>query len=147
VIRIKQPIDRKPPAIVLCLFVVIAGCSDGRPTRVPVSGRVLIDGKPLTHGYVRFAPADSRASTGSLDSEGRFVLSCFEPGDGCVIGAHKVTVMAQEPIGQEIIKWHAPKKYADPATSGLTQEITGPKDSIIIELSWGGQNGPFTERH
>jgi hypothetical protein len=130
----------------ICAFATI-GCGDGRPARVPVSGRVLIEGQPLTHGYVRFAPSNSRASTGQLDSSGHFVLSCFEPGDGAVIGMHNVSVMAQEPIGQESIKWHAPKKYADPDTSKLTQEIIGPTDSIVINLTWGSQPGPFTERH
>ncbi len=87
-----------------------------------------------------------RASTGQLDANGRFTLACFEPGDGAVIGLHKVSVLAQEPIGQESIKWHAPKKYADPDTSNLTQEIRNPTDSIVINLTWGGQTGPFTER-
>jgi hypothetical protein len=131
---------------ILIGLLVAAGCSDGRPERVPVSGQVLIDGQPLTHGYVRFAPADSRAATGQLDDNGRFMLTCFEPGDGAVTGKHKVTVMAQEPIGQETIKWHAPQKYASPATSGLEQEITGPTDSVKIELSWGGKRGPIVER-
>ena len=114
--------------------------------RVPVSGQVLIDSQPLTYGYVRFTPANSRASTGQLDSQGRFTLTCFESGDGAVIGTHKVSVMAQEPIGQENIKWHAPKKYSDPDTSKLTQEITQPTDSIVINLTWANQTGPFTER-
>jgi hypothetical protein len=124
----------------------MSGCGDGRPARVPVSGQVLIDGKPLTHGYVRFAPADSRASTGSLNSEGKFTLTCFEPGDGVVLGVHEVTVMAQEPIGQETMKWHAPKKYADPTTSSLTQEIKEPTDSVVINLTWGGLKGPVIEK-
>ena len=92
-----------------CALIGISGCGDGRPVRVPVAGQVLIDGHPLTHGYVRFAPANSRASTGQLDARGHFTLTCFEPGDGAVIGTHKVSVMAQEPIGQETIKWHARK--------------------------------------
>ncbi len=130
----------------LLFLSAVVGCGDGRPTRVPVSGHVLIDGKPLTHGYVQFAPADSRASTGGFDVDGRFVLTCFEMGDGAVTGKHKIAVMAQEAIGQETIKWHAPKKYANAATSGLEREITGPTDSIKIELTWGGEKGPIVER-
>jgi hypothetical protein len=133
-------------SIVAVALTFVFGCSDGPPTRVPVSGRVTIDGKPLTHGYVRFAPADTRASSGSLDSQGHFTLTCYEPGDGTVLGVHHVTVMGQEAIGSETIKWHAPKKYADPATSGLTREITGPTDSIQIELTWGDQKGPIVEK-
>ncbi len=40
--------------------VVLPGCGDGRPTRVPISGQVLIDGKPLTTGAVRLVPAGAR---------------------------------------------------------------------------------------
>ncbi len=128
-----------------CGFAALSGCGDGRPTRVPVSGVVLIDDQPLTYGYVRFAPPDSRASAGSLNSDGRFTLTCFTPGDGAVLGKHQVSVIAQEPIGQETIKWHAPKKYADPATSQLAEEISGPTDSIVIRLTWGDQKGPLVE--
>src|ERR1051326_2925110 len=92
--------------ILAICFVVAAGCSDGRPKRVPVSGQVLIDGKPLAYGYVQFSPSDSRPSTGQLDANGHFVLSCFDVGDGAVTGLHKVSVNGQEPIGQEVIKWH-----------------------------------------
>ena len=147
-IRSEFALPLRPLPLLAVLFAILAaaGCGDGRPARVPVSGQVLIDGQPLTHGYVRFTPANSRASTGQLDSQGRFTLTCFESGDGAVIGTHKVSVMAQEPIGQESIKWHAPKKYADPETSNLTQQITAPTDSIVINLTWGSQTGPFTER-
>lgn len=136
-------------AIVAALMVVSAtfGCGDGRPKRVPVSGQVLIDGKPLAHGYVQFAHPDSRASTGGLDANGHFVLTCYEMGDGAITGKHKIAVMSQEAIGQETIKWHAPKKYATAATSGLEQEITGPTDAVKIELTWGGQKGPIVERN
>jgi hypothetical protein len=125
--------------------LVNLGCGDGRPKRVPVSGQVLIDGQPLTFGFVRFAPPDSRPSTGELDRNGHFALTCFEPGDGAVTGKHKVTVMGQEAIGHETIKWHAPKKYANPSTSGLEQEITGPTDTVKIEITWDGKKGPIVE--
>ena len=90
-------------------------------------------------------PPATRASTGELDKDGRFVLSCYEIGDGAVTGKHRITVMGQEPIGQETIKWHAPKKYTDPDESGLEQEITGPTDAVKIEITWGGVKGPIVE--
>lgn len=125
-------------------LLATVGCGDGRPTRVPVSGRVLIDGKPLSYGVVTFIPSDARSSYGRLDNEGRFTLSCFSKDDGVVTGKHKVAVCAGETIGEDHLKWHAPKVYADHHTSELEYEITGPTDSIVIELQWKGGR-PFVE--
>jgi len=115
-----------------------AGCGDGRPKVVPVSGQVLIDGEPLTHGFVRFAPPDSRVAIGRLDKDGHFRLTSFESGDGAVTGQHRIAIKSHEPVaGSNKIKWHAPRKYSNYSSSGLTQEITKATDSIVIELTWG----------
>jgi len=126
------------------LIVTMIGCSDGRPQRVPVSGQVLIDGVPLTYGYVRLIPEDARPAWAQIGSDGCFTLKTFEDGDGAVLGTHPMTIMAGEQLSETKIRWHAPKKYADPATSGLTATIDGPTDSLVIELSWDGGK-PFVE--
>jgi hypothetical protein len=48
-------------------------------------------------------------------------------------------------LGASANRWHAPKKYIDHATSGLTVEISEPTDSLVINLSWDGGK-PFVER-
>jgi hypothetical protein len=111
---------------------------------VPVSGRVLIDGKPLDYGYVRFIPANARPSGGRLDGNGRFTLSCFEDNDGAVPGLHKIAIVSCEPLSETEAIWYSPKKYAECATSGLEQLIEGPTDSIVINLTWDGGK-PFLE--
>jgi hypothetical protein len=123
----------------LASIVSALGCGDGRPDRVPVSGRVVIDGKPLAFGNLMFVPPEGRASYGSLDSDGRFALSCFEPGDGAVVGSHKVAVIATERLGPQRMRWHAPRKLADIRTSGLTETVSGPTDDMVINLSWDGE--------
>ena len=131
----------------LCVFVVlVAGCSDGRPKRVPVSGQVLIDGKPLTSGAVRFIPSSGRPSVGSIDSDGKFTLGCFDRADGVIPGTLRVEVNATESIDDNTTKWLAPKKYASVETSGLSETIESPTDSLTINLSWDGAPGPFIER-
>jgi hypothetical protein len=60
------------------------------------------------------------------------------------LGEHRITVDACEKIGRTELKWHAPKKYTDVATSGLTQKIAGPTSSLVIKLSWDGGK-PFIE--
>jgi hypothetical protein len=132
----------------LGLLVAASGCGDGRPSRVPVSGTVLIDGKPLTTGSVMFVHPDSRPSSGMIGSDGHFQLSCFEIGDGAVPGKHRVQVTASQAIDERSNRWFAPKKYTDTNTSGLEVEITEPRDDLKIELTWAGsgQKGPFVDR-
>src|SRR5689334_12282719 len=62
----------------VAIVLLIAGCGDERPRRVAVSGTVLIDGKPLTYGDLKFVPEGARPSYGKLDSNGHFTLSCYD---------------------------------------------------------------------
>jgi len=127
------------------LIIAVSGCGDGRPNRLAVSGQVLIDGKPLGYGYIRLVPEGARPSGGRLNEEGRFILSCYEENDGVIPGVHRVEVDAAEPISSKKKLWHAPKKYFRYTTSGLTQEITEPTDSLVVNLTWDGGK-PFVER-
>lgn len=130
-------------AVLLCFA---PGCSDGRPERVAVSGKVLIDGKPLTLGNIKFVPEGARPSAGNIDANGNFTLTCYDGNDGVVPGEHKVQVAASEVLSDTLIHWYVPKRYASFRTSGLKQQVTEPTDSIVIELTWGDEkpkNGEF----
>lgn len=131
--------------LILAVCMLPAGCGPKEAKRVPVSGQVVIDGKPLTHGIVRFVPEGSRASMGTLDEQGRFTLTCFDGSKGAVLATHGVEVAAAESLSETAVRWHAPKKYANLQSSGLTVEITEPTDDLVIELSWAGGR-PFVER-
>lgn len=131
--------------LVLAFAAVTIGCSDGRPKRVAVSGKVTIDGEPLVQGTVKFVPENARPSAGTVDENGRFVLTCYDGNDGAVPGVHRVQVSANEIISDSKIRWFAPRKYADFRTSEITVEIDEPTDSIVIELAWDGQKGPYVE--
>lgn len=131
---------------ILSAIVFAGGCNKG-PKIVPVSGQVLIDGKPLCQGSVAFAPSNWRASGGTLDSEGRFRLEIQERNrivDGTVLGVQRVIVSGAERISKTQTKWHAPPKYADFTTSGLTYDVTGPIDNATINITWAGGK-PFIE--
>jgi hypothetical protein len=125
--------------------ICVAGCAEKRPTRVPVSGTVTIDGAPLTFGSVMFVNADTRPAGSAIDGQGRFTLSCYEAADGAVLGLHRVKVTAAQPHGTNAVRWLAPKKYASENTSGIDIEITEPRDDLNIELTWDGGK-PFIER-
>jgi hypothetical protein len=132
--------------LILFAFVALLGC-DNRPTRVPVSGKVLIDGEPLKFGAVVFVPEGGRSSSGTPDSNGHFSLTCFSPNDGALLGKHTIQVFGQETINDTTARIHAPKRYGDLKLSGLSEEIKGPTDSIVINLTWQGNvpAKPYTE--
>jgi hypothetical protein len=142
--RISHPFAVHGASGLFLLSFFLVGCGDGRPSRVPVSGRVTIDGKPLPTGSIQVCPANDRAAMGNIGPDGRFKLTTFDPNDGCVIGKHRFSVAACEYTSPRVKKWHAPKKYADIFTSGLELDVTGPTDNMEIKLTWDGGN-PFTE--
>lgn len=129
----------------LAILALAAGCSDGRPGRVPIQGRVTIDGKPLEAGNICFYPGENRVAMGKIQPDGTFTLSTYDFGDGCVTGRHPVSVNASKMINQQTMRWYAPKKYAGADTSGLEFEVTEPTDEAEIKLSWEGGK-PFDER-
>jgi hypothetical protein len=124
--------------------MLLAGCTS-HPGCVPVAGTVVIDGKPLTTGWVRIVPEKHRIAQGEIDASGHFRLTSFADGDGCVSGTHRVEVISNGPIGTTGLRWLAPKKYAKAATSGLTVTIDKPRDDLVLELTWSGGK-PFVEK-
>lgn len=145
--RRNSPPTVKP--VMACLALTIAvfslGC-ESRPEYVPVSGKVTIDGEPLTNGIVRFYPTEGRMAGGSLGPNGEFVLSTYKSGDGAKPGVYRVSVIASERVSETKVRWHAPKKYSRPSSSGISEQIEGPRDDIAIDISWSGQKGPFVEQ-
>jgi hypothetical protein len=128
------------------ISLVALGCGDGRPTRVPVAGRVTIDGQPVTRGAISFMPVNGpRPAGGQLDSEGKFVLTLYEKGDGVPEGKYRVAVTGVEYIGETAQKWHAPKRYSSVETSELKVNIDGPQEDLVIDLTWDGGK-PFVEK-
>lgn len=114
---------------------------------MPVSGKVLIDGQPLKFGSVVFVPEGGRQSSGTLDSEGHFALTCLTPNDGAIVGKHQIQVLASETVNETTFRVNAPLKYASVSTSGLTEDIQAPTDSLVINLTWKGNtpDQPYTQ--
>ncbi len=146
-----QGLNRTLLAITLATGLIsLAGCGDGRPSRVPVSGQVLIDGQPLTHGEIIFMPENARSAQGTLDGQGRFTLTTFpdSPGDGVVKGRHLVRVVSRKVLSGAAQRWLAPRQYLNPQESQLTVEINGPTDNLQVNLTWGvdpHHRGPWVE--
>lgn len=88
-------------AAILPLVLLLTSCGSSKPQFVPVSGRVLVDGKPVANLMVTFQPIGTTGSdpgpgsAGITDVNGRYTLKVssqqFE-GDGAVPGKHKVRI-------------------------------------------------------
>lgn len=139
---------RKRVAWLMAGAVVFAvGCDSG-PKLIPISGQVKIDGKPLERGVVTVWVKDYRPCYGVLNSEGRFALTTHKDGDGCPVGEFPVTVTSEASGKGDIMKYFAPKRYKDPAQSGLTIKVEEPRDDMEINLTWVGDphGKPFIEQ-
>jgi len=128
-----------PLAVGLCL--VLAGC--GGSSLIPVSGTVLVDGKPLTGaaGAVMFVPVKGGTSAaGSLQKDGTFKLATGAA-PGLAPGEYQVGVTAMTPTvpkpgssePEEIPKPLILPRYADPNSSGLKFTIRS-AESLDIKL-------------
>ena len=133
----------------VCLLywlTLVAGCGRSGAV-VPVQGRVLLDGKPVAGAAVLFEPTSGGVpATGTTDSEGKFSLTTTGQGPGAAVGAHNVSVSKQtfaQP-GRKVeegeivaMKSETPVKYASPATSGLTVEVTKGMAPVELRLETG----------
>ena len=146
--------ERCRPFVALTLLLVAAtGCGPARPSRVPVSGQIVVDGEPLTTNgnataFVQFVPTGTRAASGEIDTDGRFELTTFGDeggGDGCVPGTHTVAITVYEQLSPTARRWLIPKQYSNRKTSGLSVTVNEATKTLVIDLTWNGGQ-PFVER-
>lgn len=152
-----------PVALAISLgTVILVGCG-GRtgPTVVPVTGTVKVKGQPVEGVQVTFmAPGAPRASTGTTDAQGRFRLTTMAVDDGAIPGKNSVSI-ANRAAPHETMspdnpsagydqmmnaaasasrkkdpgKGLIPDKYADPATSGFTAEVSpGAQNDFTFDI-------------
>ncbi|MDO4629368.1 MAG: hypothetical protein Q4C70_09315 [Planctomycetia bacterium] len=130
------------------LLIHLTGC-DGRPRRVPVTGTVLVDGKPLEgeiQGYVRFMPtAGGRSAQAALDKNGNFVLGNYEETDGCPLGEYKVEIQAFEVNGNRM-RYLIPPRYGNPKTSGITVKIDKKGQAVQLKTEWTAKDSPWRKK-
>lgn len=83
--------------------VGLASCGPGHGLNLGrVQGKVTVDGRPVTYGTVFFVPdaskgTDGPPAMGTITADGTYTLSTDSPGDGALVGHHKVGVVALDP--------------------------------------------------
>lgn len=130
---------------VYILLLAVGGCGRSRPRNVLVAGSITLDGKPVAGCNIAFHPANGgRPAVGMSDWIGRYELSTHKRGDGAPPGRYQISVnlfrptrparsksptgtdkatpVVESPPPAEMV-WLVPKRYSDPATSGLSAEI------------------------
>jgi hypothetical protein len=82
----------------ICAVLFASGCGkkDDIPETVPVSGKVTVDGQPVTSGQVSFTAFDKSQKvggmcTGKIDSSGGYVIYTGDK-EGAPPGRYKVSV-------------------------------------------------------
>jgi len=136
-----------------CALAIGCGGNSPRPPMGKVSGKVFYDGAPVNTGRVTFTPVSGEGDSGGtpamgvIESDGSYVLTTFNTGDGAMVGQHIVTVVVpmedlrdlnkpgpKGEIAYKLPKELVPKKYTDPATSPLRNTVTAGDNKIDIEL-------------
>lgn len=125
-------------AAIALVTVATVGCRRG-PQVVPVSGVVEVDGTPLTSGAITVVPEHGRAATGTIGKDGRFTLTTFVPGDGALLGRHRVAVTAHQDLGRMKLKWLVPAACRDIASTPLVLEVTGKTNDAKVSISTDGK--------
>ncbi len=148
------------PRGLLFVFVafLVAGCARG-PKLVPVSGKLLLNGKPLKNVKLDFHPDPDKgttgpSSTGTTDDQGNFTLTCSAPGNkpGAVIGHHRVILTDLDIYGnvfvgrgdyrsdeggvsKEVPKLpRFPATYSDLSQSPFKIEVKEPMEPVTLKI-------------
>lgn len=125
----------------LIAAIALSGCGKSPYELADVRGTVTINGQPLTHARVMFAPAAVGGPTGAnvgkpafgtLQADGSFVLGTYGKSDGAIVGPHSVTIIAlNEPPAPPAV---APKFRRLLVPRQVTVE-SGKENQIPIELT------------
>ena len=132
----------------------LAGCGGGDPVATyPVEGEVRLDGNPvgdrIVGASVLFEPTATAengkaySARGLIDKNGHYHLTTFSPGDGAMVGRHRVAVVvpssvsgAREHLSQQVAPPPrlVPIRYASLNTSGLEVEVLPQANQLDLDL-------------
>jgi hypothetical protein len=123
---------------------LLTGCGKEGPALgqlAPVSGKVTVDGKPVTAGQVSLVPIDAStqtggsASAGSIDATGGYVINTAGK-NGAPIGRYKVTVTpSMVPTGDnKMPTMPFNSKFTDPAKTTLIINVEANPPSGAYDL-------------
>jgi hypothetical protein len=129
---------------VAALVAAAAGCNrmDGR---IPVTGRVTLDGKPLFGVVVRFYPSPDTYGNGGYgvaDAAGRFTATTLQARPGLYPGSYSITLEYLDgfmPPGAEAARVRIPGGYSDPESTKLKVTVAEPRADLDLQVAGPGK--------
>lgn len=121
------------PLIFLPLLaaLVAAGCGETHDPTYPVTGKVTLNGQPLTTGTVTFTPENGPSATGEIGADGTYSLITPPEREGAMPGTYQVSVSAVEVDAEGLARSLLPSKYSAGQTSGLTATVQADKENTV----------------
>ena len=126
---VRAGLRRLPSVLVAVALLIPSGCSSGGLEKV--SGKVTVDGAPLTMGMVRFVPDASKGNktptepVGEIKKDGTYTLMTNGK-EGAPPGWYKVSVTASETpdsskpfSGKSLVA----QQYNNPESSNIAFEV------------------------
>jgi hypothetical protein len=131
--------------VALLVMMLVTGCSkepDLLPVH-PVTGQVLLDGRPAAGAFVYFHPKTGSGTfptpTAKADARGNFSLTTYRAEDGAPLGEYAVTVELRQVVQKqgevELGPNVLPPKYSSPKTTSLVANVIEGANSVPIKIS------------
>ncbi len=117
-------------------LLLASGC--GGPSNVgKVSGRVTLDGQPLSQARIEFTPNGSGApSMGLTDENGAYELKYTRSVEGALLGAHTVRITTYVPANPESDPPVAGTSERLPTKCNANTQLTGMVESGANEIDF-----------
>jgi hypothetical protein len=119
------------------ILVTCTSCGQQAKKREMVRGHVLYHGTALVGGTIVFTPdidlgGDGPLAVAEIKSDGSYTLQTGND-EGAASGPYRVTIATESPVGPGAARPAVvlPRKYSDPAQSGLKREIKPGEINII----------------
>ncbi|MBN2291167.1 MAG: carboxypeptidase regulatory-like domain-containing protein [Pirellulales bacterium] len=131
--------------LLVSALLFVSACSG--PDIGQVSGKVTVNGKPLTNAHINFSSRDQNVSiNANLNEDGTYVLKTYQeeglpPGEyqvaikGGTFGYEETPLVGQAPTASAQPNLPIPPRYSNIATSGLTAKVErGKNKSFDFDL-------------
>ena len=123
-------------ALLISPLLVASGCDKG-PELAPVTGVVLLDGKPLPNATIEFQPDDGSPSFATTGEDGSYELMFTRDRKGAMPGKHRISIRTEGNVvdadgSERKVREMLPAKYHD--KTELVRDITAGENIIEFRL-------------